>query len=125
MLLRHEEERSPGADAVRAEQSVDGSAQIDGELGMTATELAQAGDFAGSAACSLRPAGWRRRVRQRLALATGQSNRSLIKPSRSRIDQTIPSGTATNSLRRGIQPHPAPKRHVVAQISSKLRHSLT
>jgi hypothetical protein len=47
-----EEERGAGADAVRAEQSVDGAAQTDGERGMSAPEMAWPGDFAGFGACS-------------------------------------------------------------------------
>ena len=42
-----EEERSAGADAVRAEQPVDGQAKTDGERGVSAPEMARWGDFAG------------------------------------------------------------------------------
>jgi len=44
--------RDPGADAVRAEQPVDGAAQTDSGRGMSAPEMSRRGGFAGPLACN-------------------------------------------------------------------------
>lgn len=44
--------RRPQFDPVRAEQFVDGAAQTDGERGMSAPDMARAGDLSGRSPCS-------------------------------------------------------------------------